>query len=84
MCVCMNMCVCLYVHEWYICCSGGNVDGASKTLIGVQVDQSQPSHTMFLIAVSHIVAFSNITSYKPCINCASCGLIHIYSLSRSS
>ena len=61
MCVCMNMCVCLYVHEWYICCSGGNVDGASKTLIGVQVDQSQPSHTKFLIAVSlhtHMYAYT--------------------------
>lgn len=33
-------------------CAGGNVDGASKTLIGISVEVSHPERMQFLIAVS--------------------------------
>ena len=44
----------LFMHYGYVVNTiGGDVDGASKTLIGVAMDPEQFERTAFLIAVSN-------------------------------
>lgn len=50
-----SLCVCVCGCRVFLVVAGGDVDGASKTLTGVSVDQRNPAGTRFLIAVSSSV-----------------------------
>ena len=49
------VCVCGGHQSVFLVVAGGDLDGASKTLTGVSVDQRNPAGTRFLIAVSSSV-----------------------------